>query len=398
MSSITPPRTSIKVLHPITRLIVGGAQENTLYTAQYLNPERYAVHVLTGPQTGSEGSLLDEASDRGIKVNILPELVREISLRKDTIALKKMIHLLRDEHYTIVHTHSSKAGILGRLAAHRSSTPIILHTVHGWSFHDHMHPILRLMYILLERLAYRYCDALIFVSKKDIDQGISTKIVTKDNFHLIRSAIPIDIFNPGLYLKSAMRRQLNIPQDVPVLGNIGRFSVQKDPLSWIRVAALVNSVLPDCRFLLVGDGPLRHQVEDEVTKLGLSQRIILTGLRRDIPELLSTMDVFLITSLWEGLPRVIPQSLAMEIPVVSNQVDGINETIIDGKTGFLAEPGDYQSLANQCLRILHEPILRQSLGAQGRALVLNEFSLDRMIAQIEKIYEDLLVKKQIREI
>ena len=389
-------KNPVKVLHPITRLIVGGAQENTLYTAQYLNPERYAVQVLTGPQAGSEGSLLNEASERGIKVTILPELVRELSPKNDYIAFKKISKLIESQRFMIVHTHSSKAGILGRLAAHRSGSPIILHTVHGWSFHNHMHPFRRLMYIYLEKLAYHYCDALIFVSKKDIDRGKLARIVTKENFFLVRSAIPLENFNPGIHSQFEARSHLNIPHEVPVLGNIGRFTAQKDPLSWIQVAANVHSILPDCWFLMVGDGPLRPQVEEAIVKTGISNRTVLTGLRRDIPELLAAMDVFLITSLWEGLPRVIPQAMAMGLPVVSNQVDGIEEAVTDGKNGFLAKPGDYPTLAYYCIRLLKESSLRLTLGFNGKASIQHEFSLDQMIAQIEKIYEDLLVKKNPR--
>ncbi len=146
------------------------------------------------------------------------------------ITLNKLSDLIRSQRFSIVHTHSSKAGILGQIAAHRSSTPIILHTVHGWSFHNHMSPGLRFLYIYLERLAYRYSDGLLFVSKKDINRGITSGIISKDNYYLVRSAIPLDKFLPGLYSKSTVRSQFNIPADVPILGNIGRFSAQKDPL------------------------------------------------------------------------------------------------------------------------------------------------------------------------
>ena len=392
-----PIDTPIKVLHPITRLIVGGAQENTLYTAQYLNPELYSVQVITGPQTGSEGSLFNEARGRGIHLTVLPELVREISPKNDTVAFMKLDKLLKRERYAIVHTHSSKAGILGRLAARRARIPVIVHTVHGWSFHDHMHPILRMMYIFLEKLVYRYTDAMIFVSQKDIERGKSTNILTKQNYYLIRSAIPLDLFDPTLYTQALSRDRLGIPANAPVLGNVGRFSAQKDPLSWIRVAAQVHAIIPDCYFLLVGDGPLKEQVNQAIKDYDIGDRVILTGLRRDVPELLSAMDVFLLTSLWEGLPRVVPQALAMGLPIVSTQVDGISDAVIDGQTGFLASPGDTQALATHCIQLLQEPSLRQTLGTHGKSFVQNEFSLVCMIKQLEEIYENLLIKKQIRD-
>lgn len=384
----------IPILHLITRLIVGGAQENTMYTAARLDPARFHTEVISGPQTGSEGSLIEEVRALGVPLTILPDLRREISPHHDLLALRKLQRLIHTGNYTIVHTHSSKAGILGRLAARLAGTPIIVHTVHGWSFHEHMAPRRRRLYVMLERFAARFTDAMIVVTRPDIDKGLAEGIGRPEQYHLIRSAIPLDEFDPTTVDGGAARRELGIPPDVPVLGNVGRFSPQKNPLDWVGVAGRVAQAVPECRFLLVGDGPLRPEVEAALAEAGIAERTILTGLRRDVPHLLAAMDVFLLTSLWEGLPRVIPQAMAMAVPVVANRADGTVEAIDHGATGFLCEPGDLDSMAAYCNRLLQSPELRQEMGWRGRRYAIQEFGLQRMIAEIEALYEALLRQRE----
>lgn len=380
----------VRVLHPITRLIVGGAQENTVFTAALLDPARFQAEVLCGPQTGSEGSLVEEARMRGVPVTILPDLLRQVSPLADLQAVGKLARYMRRGRFTIVHTHSSKAGILGRLAARLASVPVVVHTVHGWSFHEHMSPAVRSTYILLERLCAAYSAALIVVARSDIDKGLQAGIGRPAQYRLVRSAIPLDEFDPLRAERAAVRRELGIPFDVPVLGNVGRFSAQKNPLDWVAVAEQVGRALPECRFLLAGDGPLRPDVEARLSAAGLAGRAVLTGLRRDVPRLLAAIDVFLLTSLWEGLPRVIPQALAMQVPVVANRLGGTLEAIQDQETGFLCAPGDLDCLAARCLELLGSPARRQAMGARGRAFAVAEFDVHQMVRQIEALYTELL--------
>jgi len=386
--------TRIPILHPITRLIVGGAQENTMYTAALLDPTRYRIEVLSGPQTGPEGSLIEEVRARGVPLTILPTLLRQVSPLNDARALLALIRLMRRERYTIVHTHSSKAGILGRIAAKLAGVPIIIHTVHGWSFHEHMVPAVRWTYILLERCTARFTDALIVVAQPDIEKGLRAGIGKPEQYHLIRSAIPLDEFDPAGVDRDAARHALGLPLDAPVLGNVGRFSAQKNPLDWVRVAGKVARQLPDCHFLLVGDGPLRAEVEAALVAEGIAERTVLTGLRRDVPQLLATMDSFLLTSLWEGLPRVIPQAMAMRVPVVANRADGTAEAITHGETGFLCAPGNLDEAAAYCVQLLTQPDLRAAMGARGREFALQEFDVRQMVTQIDRLYQELLARKR----
>jgi len=386
------PRQPIQVLHPITRLIVGGAQENTMYTVALLDKQRFHVELLSGPQTGSEGSLIEEVKQRGIPLTIFPDLLRQISPLHDLRALWNMKRFIQSGNYTIVHTHSSKAGILGRLAARLSKTPLIVHTVHGWSFHDYMSPMTRWIYILLERWIAHFSDALVVVTERDIEKGLQAGIGRREQYRRIRSAIPLDEFDPRLVDSQAVRQELNLPADEVVIGNVGRFSTQKNPLDWVRVAGLVGQACPQARFLLVGDGPMRTQVEQALQKAGIAERTALTGLRRDVPRMLAAMDIFLLTSLWEGLPRVIPQAMAMGLPVVANRADGVSEAIQDGSNGYLCSPGEIEQMAERCIELVHHPLTRQEMGCRGQAYALQEFDLQKMIASLETLYDELLAK------
>lgn len=382
------------VLHLITRLIVGGAQENTMFTAFLLDKSRYHVEVLSGPQTGSEGSLIGEVRTRGIPLTIFPHLLRQVNPYHDFLCLFELARFIRQKRVSIIHTHSSKAGILGRLAARLAGAPIIVHTVHGWSFHDHMHPAVRNTYIFLERWIAKFTDILIAVAEKDIEKGLKHGIGRPEQYRLIRSAIPLDEFDPAGVDREKVRSELGIPPEVVVLGNVGRFSTQKNPLDWVRVAGRVGRSIPECRFLLVGDGPLHPEVEAALVKEGISDRAILTGLRRDVPCLMAAMDVFLLTSLWEGLPRVIPQAMAMGLPVIANAVDGSSEAVVHGETGYLCMPGALDEMAERCVDLLRNRTKRHMMGAKGRDYASKEFDVRQMVVQIDGVYQELLARSR----
>lgn len=381
-------RDRTTVCHVITRMIVGGAQENTMYSCAHVDPDRFASLLVTGPETGPEGSLHEEVKDLGIRTIVLPSLVRAISPGTDAAALAALVRLFRRERPHIVHTHSSKAGILGRLAARIARVPAIVHTVHGWSFHDHMPAWKRAAYIRAERAVSRSTDRLVFVTERDRRKGSDERIGDADRYVTIRSGIDVDAFRLARSERREARRRLSLPDDVPVVGSVTRLSQQKDPRTFVAAAALVANRSPEARFVLVGDGPLRDELRAAAQKAGLGERITFAGLRRDVPHLLPAFDVFVLTSLWEGLPRVIPQAMAAQIPVVAAGVDGVLEAIVDGETGLLYRPGDPAHLADAVLRVLAEPALAERLAASGadRAEV---FSLETMIADLERLYEGL---------
>ncbi|MEM7394977.1 MAG: glycosyltransferase, partial [Verrucomicrobiota bacterium] len=304
---MTPGPEKPRVLHVITRLIVGGAQENTVDSVRALHARGWDVTLVTGPQTGPEGSLHEAATATGARVIVEPHLVREIHPVHDLLALIRLRRLIRRERFDLVHTHSSKAGIIGRWAARWARTPRIVHTVHGWGFHERQPPWLRRFYIGLERRAARITDALIVVSGLDRDTGVREGIAPEERFRTIRSAIDMERFAGGTEARDRLRTAWGIPPDGTVVGAVNRLSEQKNPLLFLEVAKRVCEARPDVWFVLVGDGPLRARIEAGLPESG---RVILTGLRRDIPEVLSALDLFLLTSDWEGLPRGLLQAVA----------------------------------------------------------------------------------------
>jgi glycosyltransferase involved in cell wall biosynthesis len=365
-----------------------------MFTAFLLDKSRYHVEVLSGPQTGSEGSLIGEVRTHGIPLTIFPHMLRQVNPFHDFLCLFKLVRFIRQGKYIIVHTHSSKAGILGRVAAKLAGAPIIVHTVHGWSFHDHMHPAVRNTYIFLERWIARFTDTLIAVAEKDIEKGLKHGIGRPEQYRLIHSAIPLDEFDPAEVDRDKVRSELGLTHEALVLGNVGRFSTQKNPLDWVRVAGRVGRSMPECHFLLVGDGPLHSAVETALVDEGISDRAILTGLRRDVPRLMTAMDVFLLTSLWEGLPRVIPQAMAMGLPVVANAVDGSSEAVVPGETGFLCTPGALDEMAERCVQLLRNQEKRRVMGNKGHDYAVREFDVHQMVAQIDGAYQELLSRSK----
>ena len=398
--------TPIPLLHPITRLIVGGAQENTMLTADLLDPDRWDVDVISGPQTGAEGSLIEEVRARGVSLTIEPNLVREVNPLKDLLALLALYRHIRRGRYAIVHTHSGKAGMLGRWAAWSAGVPVIIHTVHGWSHHERQHPLVRRFYILLEQLTAPITDKLIVVSPRNTEKGLADHIATPEKYVTIRSGIDLENFRHPERPREAVRAELGIPSDAPVVGTVTRLSAQKAPLDFVSAAAQVAQQRPDAHFVVVGDGPLRAEVEAEIAARDLTERVHLTGLRRDVPDLMHSFDIFALSSLWEGLPRVLPQAMAAGLPIVATAVDGNAEAVVaplpfsnrsvsDGVNGFLTPPGNPQAFADALLNLLTDPKLATRMGQAGLDRV-DEFSACKMVRDIAALYECLLTERTPR--
>ncbi|MFN8177969.1 MAG: glycosyltransferase family 4 protein [bacterium] len=380
------PRT--RVLQLITRMIVGGAQEQVLATAEKLDPTRFEQQLWTGPQTGSEGSLLETARSRGVHLRIIPDLVREIDPWRDARVTLELARLMRAERFDLVNTHSSKAGIVGRVAARLAGVPAVVHTVHGWGFHEHMSGRTRATYILLERMLARWTHRLISVSERTTHIGLDARIGRREQYILIRSGVPLDRFGPDPAVRGRVRRDFGWAEDDVVVGSVGRLSAQKNPRDFVRLA---QRILPEhgrARFLYVGDGPLRAETEAAVAAAGLRDRVILAGLRTDVPDLLRAMDVFVLTSLWEGLPRVVPQALATGLPVVAYDAAGLREVVAEGRGGFTVPVLDLESLGERVSALLRDDALRREAGRQAVSR-LDAFSEETMLRQLGALYSEL---------
>ncbi len=382
----------IRVIHVITKLELGGAQQNTLYTLGHLDPARFSGLLVTHP----EGLLVPDAvGDRRYEKSFVPSLVREVRPARDLAALADLTRLMKHElrmarrgpgpPRIIVHTHSSKAGILGRAAARLARVPVVIHTVHGYGFHPRQRPAVRRLYVGLERLAARWTTHVIAVAQADLDEGIALGLFPRERTSLIRSGIEIARYAGTTIDREGTVRALGFDPARPLVGMVACFKPQKNPLDFIRMAARVAESVPAAQFLLAGDGVLRPAVEEEVRRSGLGERFRLLGWRRDVDVIIPCLDVLVLTSLWEGLPRVFPQAMAAARPVVAYRVDSAPEAVTDGVTGHLVAPGDYAGAAARVANLLVDPALARRMGAAGRERV-GEFDADLMVRSLEELY------------
>ena len=375
----------IRVLHVITRMIVGGAQENTLLSCALASSPAFECELLSGIETGPEGELHSETRERGVRHHLEPSLVRAIHPGKDAVALVRLARFMRASRWDVVHTHSSKAGVLGRVAARQAGIPHVVHTVHGWGFTPGQAAPVFGLYVALERMCAPLTDVLVHVAERDRIEGLRQRIGRPDQYRLIRSGIEIDRFRDVRATRQDVRRTLGLPDEAFVVGSVGRFVPQKAPLDLVDAFARVARERADALLVVVGDGPLRAAVEGRIAEHGLSDRVRLTGIRRDVPELLRAFDVFALSSRWEGLPRVFPQAMAAGLPVVATDVSGASDAVVEGQTGFLVPAGDVSALGGSLARLAADPELRRRLGAAAR-LRVEEFSAARMVRQLEGVY------------
>lgn len=391
-----------RVCHIITRLELGGAQQNTLYTVKSLDRQRFMPLLITN----SEGILVEEANLlHDVKKYYLPELIREIRPVKDVIALYKVWQILRREKREnsqmplIVHTHSSKAGILGRWAARFAGVRWIIHSIHGFGFHNYQPLVIRYTFIVLEWLTSKITTHFIAVSSANIETGIRLRLFSRSRVSLIRSGIDIAMFQnvPG-YSGSDLQgsrekklQELDLPPDKKIVGIIACFKPQKAPLDFVRAMRIVVEKHADVHAIMVGDGVLRPQIEAMIARYHLQNAISLLGWRTDIPEVLRLCYLLVLTSLWEGLPRVCPQAMAIGIPIVATDIDGIPEAVRDGVNGFLVPPRDSHKIAEKITYLLSNPVIAKNMGKQGQQMVA-EFDIHRMVRQQEELYQRIVME------
>lgn len=380
----------VPVIHVITKLEFGGAQQNTLHTVASLDRERFEPVLMTGPG----GYLMSEARDLGLDLKTAPNMERAIRPGADAAAYRELVRLL--EPYrgrpAIVHTHSSKAGILGRWAARKARVPVIIHSIHGFGFTPAQSPPRRFLFQTAERLTSRVTDHFIAVSEANRKDGIRYGLFGPERCSVIRSGFDLDRFRNAQPVKPDLLLDLGIPHGSPLVLMVGCLKPQKAPMDFVKLAAETHREIPQARFLLAGDGELRDVLVNEIKRLGLSDVLLPLGWREDIPELMKSSRVVVLTSRWEGLPRVIPQAKAVGRPVVATAVDGSVEAIREGIDGYLCQAGDVGSLVDRVVRLLKDPDLADRMGREGNRVV-GEFDQDTMVRKQEDLYERLLKEK-----
>lgn len=378
-----------RICHLITRLILGGAQRIALAEAAYLRGRGWDVELWCGPETGAEGSLHAEARRRGVAPRVIPSLVRLVDPVRDLRAYFSLAREFRRSRFTLVHTHSSKAGILGRLAACAAGVPLRVHSVHGWGITPDTGAVTRHIFLRLERLAAARSHLLCPVSLAVRDAGLAWGIGSPAQYRVIHGGIEIPP-PPSDTDRRRARAELDLPLGALVLGTIGRLDDAKDPTGLLTATLPLLRERTDAFLVFVGDGKLREPLEREIAAAGCASRVRLAGRRPAAARLAAAFDIFVLASRWEGFPLVVIEAMAAGCPVVAYDVAGVREALVDGETGHLVPAGDGRIWHERLATLAASPPLRARMGAAGRRSATERFSQDRMLRDTETLYQQLL--------
>lgn len=389
----------MKTVHIITRLIVGGAQENTLHTCE----DQHSLHdddvtLIIGPDTGPEGSLLRRAQDGGYRVIVMDELVRSIRPMTDYRAYRRLVDLLREIGPEIVHTHSSKAGIIGRAAARKARLPCV-HTIHGAAFHYGQSWLAYNIYVAAEKWAAKRSRQFISVCDAMTEAYVEAGVADASRFTTVYSGFNVEPFLNPPRPADEMRKELGFADDDVVAATVARLFHLKGHETLLDVAPRLAEANPKLKFLWIGDGVLRETYEQRIEEMGLSDRFVFTGLvpPTQVPELINAADMIVHPSQWEGLARVLPQGLVASKPCVTYDVGGASEVVLDkdagddnDETGRVVDINDSEALADAVLELAADPDLRRRLGENGRELCRELFDHRNMTERIRKVYAQVI--------
>ncbi len=370
-------------------MIVGGAQENTLFTCQGHLEKGHEVTLVTGPSPGPEGELLNRFCPKGLKIIEVKDMIRSINPLKDWRAYRALRRIFREGGFDVVHTHASKAGILGRAAAWKEKIPFVVHTVHGQAFHQYQSSLVNMVYIMAERFAAKRCHKIYAVAQSMIDQCVQAKVAPAEKYKVVYSGMDIDAFLNSKK-DTSLLENLGIPENAPVIGKIARLFPLKGHDVLIKAAPEVIKAFPNVRFLIIGDGILRKELEEEIQKAGMTDNFVFTGLisPEEVCRYTPLMDVLAHLSLREGLPRSVVQGLASSVPAVAYALDGTPEVVLDGRTGFIAETENARDVAEKLITLLSDKERRAAMGHAGQELVCEKFSWQRMCDVLEAEYKN----------
>lgn len=388
-------RNRIKILNFITVFSIGGATEHVVISSEGLKKLGYDVSVITGPNNPSEGSMFAEAESAGISVEVIPFLKRNISLINDIRTLFFLKNYLKKNNFNIIQTHSSKAGIIGRLAASMAGTSIIIHTIHGLPYHEYQNPIIRWAYIFFEKFASKFCTHFMAVTNTIIERSLKNKIGKREMYSLVRSSLDVNYLLNLKVDSDSLKDELGIDKNDRVIGMISRFSKLKGHNYFFEMVEEVIKKNKNVKFLLIGSGELESYYKDYSRRNGLSKYVIFTGLvdYLKVPNYISIMDIVVHTSLLEGLARIMPQSFILEKPIVSFDIDGAHEIIEHGKNGYLVEPKNIHQLTAHIEELINDQEKCKEFGKHGKGKAIKEWDKEKMIKQIDEIYIKLISQR-----
>ncbi|MBU2530305.1 MAG: glycosyltransferase family 4 protein [Elusimicrobia bacterium] len=368
-----------KILHIITKLELGGAQQNTLYTTANTDKKKFYSLIATG-----KGGLLD-AQRTALEIIYIPYLNRNINPIKDLLALYQLYRTIKIQKPDIAHTHSSKAGILGRIAARFCKVPVIIHTFHGFGFNDHQNFIKRQLFIFLEKIFAPITDTLIFVSKSNMKTAETLKIGKQGQYKLIRSGIPLDNYPAKISIPDK-KEKLKFPLKSKIIVSLGNLKPQKNPDGFINLAKRIIKKRKDTYFVFVGGGQRLKEIRKTIADENLSEYCKFIGWRNDSAEILKIADIFIMTSLWEGLPRSLVEALKSGLPCVCYDTDGVSDILKSEKNGYLIKQGDIEDMYNKLNLLLEDENLRQKMTLEAKKTELKDFDINYMVKQLEELY------------
>ncbi|MDI6761041.1 MAG: glycosyltransferase family 4 protein [Candidatus Brocadiaceae bacterium] len=383
----------IKVLHVITRLLPGGAADTVLSLCHWQKVHGFQVELAAAP----DPKMAETVQKMGIPFHPIPEFRRDINPFCDTWASFKLYKLIRSGGYQVVHTHTSKAGVLGRLAARFAQTPVIVYAPRGSIFHPTFFSLpMRWFFALIERLAAPWADKIITMSQSEVRDFLDYKIAPEEKFLVIPSGIDLVRFGRTKVNVAEKRQELGLPRDAFVIGIIARLSPEKGHSTALGAFQKVYSELPNAFLLIVGEGELKETIQQKIASMGIGDRVVMTGYRGDIPEITRILDISLNPSFWDCSPRSILEAMVCGVPVIATAVGGIPEMITNLETGLLVQAGDAEAIANCILRLKKDEGLKERMTTTAAKMAREKFDPSLTAKRTSQLYLELLAKKGLK--
>jgi len=385
-------RSVVRVLHIHTLPVISGSGLNTFLSMKGLDKGTYETALACAPG----GKLIPLVRNQSMKVITFKNLVQPLHPVKDALAVLNLAFFMKKNPYHIVHTHNSKAGFVGRLSAKLAGVPVIVHTVHGFSFHDKEPTWRRRLFRNAERLASHWCDCMIFISQPLVDWALRERIADHKKMVKIYSGIELDRFTPATEEETKrLRAKWGLGEQDAVVGIVSKLWEGKGHVHLIEAFREIRQKKREAKLLIVGEGYLLKSLRDLVNHHNLNDAVVFTGFQAEVAQVIATFDVAVLPSLFEGMGRVLVEAMAMGKPVVASRVGGIPDLVEHGVNGYLIRPGDVKGLEHAVFKILDDPSLARRMGREGRKRISDRFSAATMVESIERVYRELLSIKGV---
>jgi glycosyltransferase involved in cell wall biosynthesis len=387
----------MRIAHIITRMDRGGAPDVVRILMEQTDPQIIETVLYYGLTDEPSGRIREFIQRLGPRARLIPSLRRNIHPFFDLITFYRLRRIFKEEKFDIVHTHTSKAGFLGRCAARSAGVLSIVHSPHGHVFYGYFHSFLSGLIVIAEKMASQFCERIHVLTELEKKDMVNLKIAPENKIVTIYSGLALDEFRKNNGSARAVRASLGISDEALVVGFAGRLEPVKGPEFFIRAAAIVRHLVPGARFLVVGDGSLRPSLEEEAGRLGIADAVHFVGWQDDVNSFYGAMDILLLSSLNEAVGRSILEAQAVGVAVVATRVGGVPEIIQDGVTGILVPPHDAEALARATEKLLTDSALRASLTKAGRERVEKLFSDRAMVKRFEELYKGLVEGRRKRD-